>query len=141
MSIKNRIIPCLSYDDAKAAIQFLCDAFGFEKLHYYENEDSKVAHCQLNFMGNGIMVGDAASGSPFSKYIIQPKEVGGKETQTPYVVIDGDKIDAHYENAKKRGARIAMELEEQPYGGKNYAAFDLEGHLWSFGSYDPSAEG
>ena len=33
-----------------------------------------------------------------------------------------------------------MKLEEQPYGGKNYAAFDIEGHLWSFGSYDPSEE-
>ncbi len=141
MDIKNRIIPCLSYDDAHAAMDFLCQAFGFEKLHAYETEDGKVAHAQLNYEGNGIMLGSTNTGSEFStKHIVQPKEVDGKETQAPYIIIDGDKIDAHYENAKKHGAKIIMELEEQPYGGKNYTAVDPEGHIWNFGSYDPSEE-
>jgi hypothetical protein len=32
-----------------------------------------------------------------------------------------------------------MEPEDKPYGGRGYAARDPEGHVWSFGSYDPWA--
>ena len=67
----------------------------------------------------------------------QPREAGAV-TQSPYVVIPD--IDAHYERARKAGAEIVLELEEQHYGGKLYSARDPEGHLWNFGSYDPWAE-
>ncbi len=30
-----------------------------------------------------------------------------------------------------------MPLKEEDYGGKNYSCWDPEGHLWSFGSYNP----
>ena len=35
------------------------------------------------------------------------------------------------------GARIADPLEDKDYGGRGYSCFDPEGHVWSFGSYDP----
>ena len=34
---------------------------------------------------------------------------------------------------------IVMEYEEKDYGGAGYGARDLEGNVWSFGSYDPFA--
>ncbi len=51
-----------------------------------------------------------------------------------------ERIDIHYENAKEKGAEILAPLESQDYGGKNYTCRDLDGHIWSFGSYDPWVE-
>jgi uncharacterized glyoxalase superfamily protein PhnB len=33
-----------------------------------------------------------------------------------------------------------MEVEDQDYGGRLYSCLDPEGHLWSFGTYDPWAD-
>jgi uncharacterized glyoxalase superfamily protein PhnB len=37
------------------------------------------------------------------------------------------------------GAGIVRELKDMPYGSCEYSARDLEGTLWSFGTYDPYA--
>jgi uncharacterized glyoxalase superfamily protein PhnB len=37
----------------------------------------------------------------------------------------------------RAGAEIVMEVEDQDYGGRLYSCLDPEGHLWSFGTYDP----
>ena len=41
------IIPTLRYDDAKAAIDFLDRAFGFDASAVHENEDGTIAHAEL----------------------------------------------------------------------------------------------
>ena len=41
----------------------------------------------------------------------------------------------HYARARKEGARIAMELAEQPWGDRRYEALDLEGHRWYFAEH------
>jgi len=46
-------------------------------------------------------------------------------------------VDAHYARAKAAGAEIVMELEDTDYGSRGYSVRDLEGHLWSFGTYHP----
>ena len=42
-------------------------------------------------------------------------------------------------SAKAAGARIVRELVDTDYGSRDYAARDPEGHLWSFGTYQPFA--
>ncbi len=39
---------------------------------------------------------------------------------------------------KAAGAEITMAPHDNDYGGRGYAARDLEGNEWSFGSYVPS---
>jgi uncharacterized glyoxalase superfamily protein PhnB len=39
--------------------------------------------------------------------------------------------------AKAAGAKIAIEIKNEDYGGRDFSCYDLEGHLWSFGTYDP----
>ena len=34
-------------------------------------------------------------------------------------------------------AKIAIEIKDEDYGGRDFSCYDLEGHLWSFGTYDP----
>lgn len=68
----------------------------------------------------------------------QPDEIGGRETQAPYLIVAD--CDAVYATAKAAGAEIVLELEEKDYGGKGFTCRDPEGHVWYVGSYDPWAE-
>jgi hypothetical protein len=47
--------------------------------------------------------------------------------------------DAHHARAVAHGAEIVLELEDQSYGSRDYAARDPEGNLWSFGTYNLAA--
>lgn len=131
------IIPCLRYRDALVAIDWLCEAFGFEKRAVYADGNT-VHHAQLTF-GNGmIMLGSADNASEWGKQMVQPEEIGLRETQSPCVIVAD--ADAHYARAKAAGAAIVMDISDQDYGGRGYACRDPEGHLWWFGSYDPWKE-
>ena len=133
---KATIIPVLRYRDAPAAIEWLCKVFGFEKRMVVPHQDGSVAHAQLSF-GNGmIMLASVAKAeTDFGRLMKQPDEMGGAQTQTSYVVVTD--VDAVYANAKAGGAKIATEIKDEDYGGRDFSCYDLEGHLWSFGSYDP----
>jgi Uncharacterized protein conserved in bacteria len=128
------IIPCLRYRDAEAAIEWLCQAFGFEKNAVYA-EGGVVLHAQLTW-GNGmVMLGSTDNASEWGKLIVQPDETGMRETQSPCVIVED--VDAHYQRAKAAGATIVQDIADQGYGGRGYSCRDIEGHLWWFGSYDP----
>jgi uncharacterized glyoxalase superfamily protein PhnB len=130
------VIPCLRYRDAPAAIEWLCKAFGFEKQLVVPGEDGTIAHAQLSF-GNGmIMLGSVLKAeTPFGRLMKHPDEIGGAETQSAYVVVAD--ADAIYARAKAAGAKIALEIQDEDYGGRGFSCHDLEGHLWNFGTYDP----
>ena len=49
------VISCLRYRDAPAAIEWLCNTFGFEKHLVVPNADGTIAHAQLSF-GNGMIM-------------------------------------------------------------------------------------
>ena len=133
---KATIIPVLRYRDAPAAIEWLCLTFGFDKHLVVPNNDGTIAHAQLCF-GNGmIMLGSVLNDeTQFGLLMKQPDEIGGGSTQSAYVVVTD--ADAVYASAKAGGARIAMQIRDEDYGGRGFSCYDLEGHLWSFGTYDP----
>ena len=130
------VIPCLRYRDAPAAIEWLCENFGFEKQLVVPNDDGTIAHAQLSF-GNGmIMLGSVLKvETEFGRLIKQPDEIGGAETQSAYVVVSD--ADAVYACAKAAGAEIVIEIKDEDYGGRGFSCRDMEGHLWNFGTYDP----
>jgi uncharacterized glyoxalase superfamily protein PhnB len=133
---KANVIPCLRYRNAPAAIEWLCQTFGFEKQLVVPNEDGTIAHAQLSF-GNGMIMLGSTNDTPYGRMIKQPDEIGGAETQSAYVIVaDADVI---YANAKAAGAEIVMEIKDEDYGGRGFSCRDLEGRLWSFGTYDPWA--
>lgn len=130
------MISTMRYRDCDKAVDWLAKAFGFEPRQVFRGEDGKVVHAELGF-GNGmIMIGPVAD-TPFGKYMVQPDEVGGRETQCCYAIVENP--DSHFERAKGMGARIISPPTDKDYGGRDYACFDFEGHLWSFGTYDPWA--
>lgn len=133
------VIPSLRYRDAHAMIDWLCRAFGFEKHAVYTDGSGKIVqHAQLRFGRGMIMLGSTDNDSPWSQHMVQPDQIGGRQTQTCYVIVAD--CAAHYARAKAAGAMIVDELETKDYGGSGYSCRDPEGHLWSFGDYDPWAE-
>ncbi len=122
------MIPSLAYRDAAAAVDWLCDAFGFERHAVYEGPDGGIAHAELRHGSGMIMLGPAA------KEGVWQVEPGAGAI---YVVVDD--ADAHCERAREAGARILQEPADQDYGSREYVARDLEGNLWSFGTYVPAA--
>jgi steroid delta-isomerase-like uncharacterized protein len=131
------VIPTFRYQDAAAAIEWLCRAFGFEQRFVVPDDRGGIAHAQLTF-GNGmIMLGSAYDDDPFSRLRGAPGALGGVVTQSAYLIVTDPR--AHHDRAVASGAEIAFPLEDKDYGGSGYSCRDLEGHVWSFGDYDPWA--
>jgi uncharacterized glyoxalase superfamily protein PhnB len=135
-SSQSSVIPCLRYRDAHAAIDWLCRNLGFEKHLVVNGEGEQVAHAQLALGGGMVMIGSAGdANSEYGRHIRQPDQVGGFQTQSPYVVVRD--ADAVYSKVKADGARIVIEIRDEDYGGRGFSFLDPEGHLWNVGSYDP----
>ena len=129
-----RIIPSMRYRNAPAAIEWLCKAFGFENHLVVPGPDGTVVHAQLTFDNSMIMLASVGGGM-FGRLMKHPDEIGGAETQSAYVIVPD--CDAHYARAKAAGATMLRDVQDEDYGGRGYTCRDLEGHIWSFGSYDP----
>ena len=120
------IIPTLRYQDAKGAIDFLERAFGLERREVMENDDGTVGHAELTHGRGMVMIGSRKEGDRYDT---------GRAVL--YAIVDDP--DALHDRAKAAGATIVMELTDQPYGSREFAAEDPEGNVWSFGTYDPFA--
>lgn len=134
------LIPSLRYEDAPAAILFLCDAFGFLPHAIYADEEDQqlIHHAQLLLDGNMIMLGSATEGEVAETYRWKTPEEAGGITMCVYAVVED--VDAHHARALAAGAEIVAEPHDnEGYPGRGYTARDPEGHVWSFGSYDPFA--
>ena len=119
--------PTLTYRDARAAIRFLVDAFGFEEVVSYPGTDeSIVSHAELRWpAGGGVMLGTARADS-----VIADLPPG---TGSIYVVTEDP--DALFERARAAGARVVQELHDTDYGSRDFAVRDPEGVYWNFGTY------
>ena len=129
------IIPTMRYANATQMIDWLCDAFGFERHAVYEDGKGGIAHAQLTFGSGMIMLADDTDGE-FSQYQSTAQSLGGTTQSTYLVVAD---VDAVCERAQAAGARIVIGPRDEDYGGRGFVCIDPEGQVWSFGSYDPTA--
>jgi len=121
-----RVTPYLYYQDVAAALRFLADAFGFREKLRMPGSDGKIAHAEMT-LGDGLVM----MGCPGADYR-NPKRLG-QTTQSLYVYVDD--VDAHCARAKKAGAKIINEPEDQFYGDRRYGAEDPEGHHWFFATH------
>ncbi|MDX1650174.1 MAG: VOC family protein [Myxococcota bacterium] len=133
------VIPSLRYRNAPEAIDWLCRAFGFERHLVVPGEaEGTVAHAQLTFGRGMIMLGSAGThGDGYDALVRPPAEADGVCTQGCYLVVEDP--DAHRDRARAAGAEIVMDVSDKDYGGRDYTCRDPEGHVWSFGTYDPWA--
>ena len=131
-STTSDIYPSLCYEDAPAAIAWLCKAFGFTERLVVPGPDGKVLHSELS-LGNGvIMIG---SPHPERGYV----SLRGRPGVSQVLSVRVDDPDAHHARAKAAGAVITRPLQDEEYGSRGYMATDPEGHQWYFGTYRPGA--
>jgi uncharacterized glyoxalase superfamily protein PhnB len=124
------IYTTLRYRDAMAAIEFLERAFGFERGDVHRGDDGTVHHAELRFAGEWIMLGSTSDGSDGRLAV---------ENGPTWVYVVVDDPDAHHERAVGAGAQVVRDLADEDYGSRGYTARDLEGNVWSFGTYRPEA--
>ncbi len=121
--------PILSYRDARAAIAFLTDAFGFEERAVYarDSDPAVIEHAEMRWpLGGGVMFGTAGKDdSPFGQR--------APGTSAVYVVCTDP--DALFERVVAGGAQVVRGLVDEDYGSRGFTVRDPEGNLWSFGTY------
>jgi uncharacterized glyoxalase superfamily protein PhnB len=123
--------PFLRYADARAAVQWLCDAFGFERHAVFDAPDGTVAHAELRLGAGVLMLGQSRDDALGLR---TPRELGAGTGGVYACVADAD---AHHVSAVAAGAEIVLPLREMDYGSREYTCRDPEGNLWSFGTYRP----
>jgi uncharacterized glyoxalase superfamily protein PhnB len=119
------IWPSFRYSDAHAAIRFLTDAFGFERVAVYESGD-RVDHAELRWpLGGGVMLGSASR---------EDSSIAGLPSGTGSAYVVTDDVDGLFKRARAAGAAVVQEPQDEPYG-RGFTVRDPEGVFWSFGTY------
>jgi uncharacterized glyoxalase superfamily protein PhnB len=122
------IYPSLRYRDVRAAIDWLGEAYGFEPKEVHADAEGVVRHAELSGFGGIVMLGTEPDGG-------DPKwgEHGGRS----WLYLSTDDPDALHDRAVAAGAQIVRALEDTDYGSREFSSRDLEGNIWSFGTYAP----
>jgi uncharacterized glyoxalase superfamily protein PhnB len=122
------IYPSLRYRDARAAIDFLCEAFGFAEKEVHAGADGVIGHAELSGFGGIVMLGTEPEGG-------DPR--WGTHAGQSWLYLSTEDPDALHDRALAAGAQIVRELTDTDYGSRDFSARDPEGNLWSFGTYAP----
>ena len=131
---RSTVIPAMRYHNAIAAIDWFCQVFGFERHAVHETSPGIIGHAELKLNGGMIMLGSMKDDEHASRYA-SPEDQNGVETRGAYIVVaDADAVHAR---AVAAGSPIVRPLQDTPYGSREFAVKDPEGHSWSVGTYDP----
>jgi uncharacterized glyoxalase superfamily protein PhnB len=127
------LMPVLRYSDCNKALDFLTNTFGFTEGNAFRDENGNVMHAEVWFGNGGIMIGPVTD-TAFGKIMRQPGEAGGVTASLFAVVNDPD---AHFARSEQAGLEIILPLRDESYGSREYTVRDPEGHVWTFGTYEP----
>lgn len=124
-----QVYPRLAYQDPTAAVAWLERAFGLRERRRSRllDGDGRITLTDLELGQGLVMVGKAGAHD-----LASPAQLGGR---TQMVMVYVDQVEQHYVRAREAGARIVMELAEQPWGDRRYEVLDLEGHRWYFAEH------
>jgi uncharacterized glyoxalase superfamily protein PhnB len=128
-----RISSALYYKDAGQALDWLCEAFGFELRLKVEGEGGRIEHSELVLPGGLVFVGE--SGDKGRLRNLAPADVDGGNTQNMFAYVDD--VAAHLAQARAAGATIVGELRDSDHGeaywaDRSYECLDPGGHRWWF---------
>ena len=116
----NTILPHIAYRDLEAALVWLSNAFGFVEHYRYGDPLS----------GAQMRAGDAWIMLHRVRHENAVPKLCGFGTQSLTIFVAD--VESHYQRARSAGATILEEPHETVYGEFQYAAQDLDGHLWLF---------
>jgi uncharacterized glyoxalase superfamily protein PhnB len=151
----------LVYDDASGAIRWLVAAFGFTETVRVPGPAGTILHAELCLGDGTVMVesaprppagpapGRVQSSEPRAEPDLHPSvpavmpDLGLRSPRTLGGVSHGvclsvDDPGAALAIAEAAGARLVRPLRDTDHG-QEFSVFDLEGHLWTIGSYRPGS--
>jgi uncharacterized glyoxalase superfamily protein PhnB len=123
------VYPALRYRDARAAIDFLVEAFGFEVKETHEGPGGVIGHAELR-AGDGLVMLGSEPAEPDVRF--------GEHAGAGWTYVSVADPDTLHERAVTAGAKIVRPLENTDYGSREFSARDLEDNIWSFGTYAPA---
>jgi uncharacterized glyoxalase superfamily protein PhnB len=120
--------PTLVYKDGPAAMRFLTEALGFEKVAEYPGErEGTIAHAELLWpAGGGAML--SSGPDPDNEF-----NVVADGASSVYLVSDDP--DGLFERATAAGADVVRPLRDEDYGARGFTVRDQEGNFWSVGTF------
>jgi uncharacterized glyoxalase superfamily protein PhnB len=125
MTARWGIAPYFLVRDVVAAANFYRDTFGFGYDRFWGEPPQ---FCMVRRAGVTVMLAQAED-----PRVVRPNgpATGGDAWDAYVWVEDADALCAEF---KARGAAIARELCEQPYGCRDFDALDLDGYRLCFGA-------
>jgi PhnB protein len=115
------LFPALRFRDEHRAMEWLERAFGFARHAVYTDDAGRLLHAELKFGPGILMMGS-----------------GPEDTLGFSIYVYVQDLDAHFARATAAGAEIVRPLADTSYGSREFAARDLDGHVWYFGTYQPA---
>ena len=121
------LIPVLVYEYIEAGHDFLVRAFGLLAGRIDRDAEGRVVHGEVRTGTEVIWLHRAMK----ERGLVSPRS---QDAASGGLAVRVDDVDAHFEHARAAGARIDSPPVDQPYGRREYAARDHEGHRWWFGA-------
>lgn len=125
----------LAYEDGIAAMNWLCDVFGFVENMRMTNDAGRLTHGELKMGNSLVMLAEPTPHYQSPAHHAQNCEIVAKWSTVPYIIngvlVYVDDVEQHYATAKNKGATILTDLE-YGYPGTRYRAADVEGQRWMF---------
>jgi uncharacterized glyoxalase superfamily protein PhnB len=120
------VLPYLYYPDAKRALLFLVDVFGFTEIEALRDDDGSVWSAQLS-TGDAVVLIGPEMAELGTRAISDPSWASSR------VFVYIDDVDGHFERARALGATIISEpVDHGP--NRIYIVADCGGQQWIFGS-------
>jgi len=130
-----QIIPMLSYEDGVAAMDWLCNVFGFSERARMLDDHGILTHGEISLGDGVIMLASPTPDYQSPKHHRQVCEATARYYEVPYIIngllVCVDDVRAHYQRSRDNGATILSDPEEGG-PGLRYRVEDLEGHRWMF---------
>jgi uncharacterized glyoxalase superfamily protein PhnB len=116
------MVPTLVYDDLNEAIDWLCSVLGFKERLRWVDGDGNPEGAELEHGDGSVMLSRTRPG--------RSAPTGGDVSL--FVMVSVEDVDAHYANAKAKGADVHGEPATYPFGERQYGLRDFAGHHWAF---------
>ena len=130
---RQTVIPTLRYEDAPAAIDWLCANLGFEE-RFAVRDGNLVHHAELEFRGSLIMLGSLGNHPE-----LPAMDRIAHRGSTNLTAESAGQVDQLHARAIAAGAEIVQPLTDTDYGSHAFTCADPEGNHWHVGTYDALA--
>ena len=122
------LIPYLTFEDTAEAIDYYKDVFGAKERMRMEAPGGRIGHAELEIGDSILMLSDA-----FPQSTTRPPSEVGVTTAGVFMYVED--VDAVFQRAVDKGAKVTMELADQFWGDRFGSLTDPFGHSWAMATH------